>query len=127
MVSLLNYRLRVTLMDSRQITGQFLAFDQHMNMVLSDAEEFRRIKRRKIADGSTAAAAAAADERRTLGLIILRGEHVVSISVEGPPPADVRERVFNTQTNSAGPTPGPGIARPIQRGLAGPVRGVGSV
>jgi len=40
MLSLINYRLRVTLSDGRQITGQLLAFDAHMNVVLSECEYF---------------------------------------------------------------------------------------
>ena len=35
MMSLIDYRLRVTLNDGRQMTGQLLAFDTHMNLVLS--------------------------------------------------------------------------------------------
>lgn len=36
MMSLINYRLRVTLNDGRQLTGQLLAFDTHMNLVLAN-------------------------------------------------------------------------------------------
>jgi hypothetical protein len=38
MLSLINYRLRVTLNDGRQLTGQMLAFDPHMNLVLADSK-----------------------------------------------------------------------------------------
>ena len=84
-----DYRLRVTLTDSRSLTGQMLAYDKHLNLVLADCEEFRTI--RKKAKTSSAAAPAADDGpqemKRTLGLVILRGESIVSLSVEGPPPA----------------------------------------
>lgn len=36
-MSLINYRLRITLNDGRQMTGQMLAFDQHMNLVMADS------------------------------------------------------------------------------------------
>lgn len=99
MLALINYRLRVTLNDGRQLTGQMLAFDPHMNLVLADTEEFRKLKRRKGAskqedddgdddDESSTAPMPSAEQKRTLGLIILRGETIVSLSVEGPPPAD---------------------------------------
>jgi small nuclear ribonucleoprotein (snRNP)-like protein len=38
MMSLINYRLRITLNDGRQMTGQMLAFDQHMNLVMAESE-----------------------------------------------------------------------------------------
>lgn len=83
MLSLINWRLKVTINDGRALTGQMLAFDRHMNLVLADCEEFRRVRPKKKAGEETAPEQ---EMKRTLGLVILRGETVVSISVEGPPP-----------------------------------------
>ena len=88
------------------------------------AEEFRRIKpkkkksaskpnkKQKVAHGETAeghvededededeAPPAAQEQKRTLGLIILRGETIISLSVEAPPPESKNEPVI---------APGPG-------------------
>lgn len=38
MMALINYRLKITLNDGRQLTGQMLAFDNHMNLVLAESE-----------------------------------------------------------------------------------------
>ncbi len=38
------HRIRVTISDDRMIFGTFLAFDKHFNLVISETEEFRRIK-----------------------------------------------------------------------------------
>jgi small nuclear ribonucleoprotein B and B' len=83
MLSLINWRLKVTINDGRALTGQMLAFDRHMNLVLADCEEFRRVRPKKKAGEEPAAEQ---EMKRTLGLVILRGEAVVSLSVEGPPP-----------------------------------------
>lgn len=87
MAALVNWRLKVTLNDGRALVGQMLAFDKHMNLVIVDCEEFRRVKSKKSAkaeDGEPAPPPT--EQKRTLGLVIIRGEVVVSISVEGPPP-----------------------------------------
>ena len=89
MAAIINYRVRVTLNDSRALVGQLLAFDKHMNLVLAECDEFRRIKRKggakaaKPAGGAEDAAEGEDDEdemKRTLGLVILRGETIVSLS-----------------------------------------------
>ncbi|KAL2421248.1 hypothetical protein ABEF95_007181 [Exophiala dermatitidis] len=135
MQHLINYRMRVTLNDGRQMTGQMLAFDKHMNLVLADTEEFRKVKRKQNKPSAPAAPGSAAlvetEEKRTLGLVILRGTNIVSCSVEGPPPSDPSARLG---TSAPGGAPsalqaGTGIARPAGRGLpvglGGPAAGVG--
>jgi small nuclear ribonucleoprotein B and B' len=84
MLSLINWRLKVTINDGRAFIGQMLAFDRHMNLVLADCEEFRRVRPKKKAGESEAGPEQ--EIKRALGLVILRGETVVSLSVEGPPP-----------------------------------------
>lgn len=123
--------MRITLNDGRQMTGQMLAFDKHMNLVLADTEEFRKV-RSKAKSGAppapgSAAAATENEEKRTLGLVILRGTNIVSCSVEGPPPSDPAARLGATAPATL--QAGQGISRPAGRGLpiglGGPIAGVG--
>ena len=101
------HRLRVTLQDGRVIIGTFLAFDKHLNLVLSDAEEFRTLRKK----GDRSAVVEERQEKRALGLIILRGENVVSLAVEGPPPPSAGARLAPG---------GPGVARGAGRGAVPP-------
>jgi small nuclear ribonucleoprotein B and B' len=104
------HRLRVTLQDGRVMVGTFLAFDKHLNLVLSETEEFRTLKK----SGSAASLLEERTEKRTLGLVLIRGENVVSLAVEGPPPAQGAGKL----------TPGgPGQARGAGRGVPGPAMG----
>jgi len=108
MLSLINWRLKVTINDGRAFVGQMLAFDRHMNLVLAECEEFRRIRPKK-KPGETEAGPVQ-EMKRTLGLVILRGETVVSLSVEGPPP------VVDDDKKNALPA-GPGRGMPAGRGM----------
>ncbi|KAJ3509852.1 hypothetical protein NM208_g15616 [Fusarium decemcellulare] len=74
---MINWRMRVTLNDGRAMTGQMLAFDKHMNLVLADTEEFRRVKRRQNKPAAPGASGSAtqtieSEEKRTLALDLER-------------------------------------------------------
>ena len=123
MLAYVNHGMRVTILDGRQIVGRFMAFDRHMNLVLADAEEFRKLPPKKGLSEEDR------HTRRVLGFLLLRGEEVVSLTVEGPPPQEDKR----AQQAPAGPGSGraagrgmpggvPGMPPP---GLAGPAHGVG--
>ncbi|KAL8499198.1 hypothetical protein ACS0TY_022245 [Phlomoides rotata] len=98
MLQYINYRMRVTIQDGRQLIGKFMAFDRHMNLVLGDCEEFRKLPLTK---GSKEER----EDRRTLGLC---------------PPQGRRSHFTHRRR---GVVTGP--LSHAQPGLAGPVRGVG--
>jgi small nuclear ribonucleoprotein len=60
-------RVTLTLKDSRQLTGKLLGVDEHMNLVLDDADE------------------TTSELTRHLGKVVLRGSNVVSLHApQGP-------------------------------------------
>ena len=95
-----------------------MAFDKHLNLVLSDTEEYRSMTNK----AKLTNIVEERQEKRLLGLIILRGENVVSISVEGPPPTEQRPKLMPG---------GPGVAKGVGRGMPPPSisqqHGVGGV
>jgi small nuclear ribonucleoprotein B and B' len=103
-----------------------LAYDKHMNFVLAECEEFRTVKvglpsfmnaieeeadqqGKKTKEANPTDAAPSVQQKRTLGLVILRGESIVSVTVEGPPPS--------TGDSTGGLTAGPGKGVPAGRGM----------
>lgn len=129
MMQLVNCRIRVTLTDGRVMLGQMLAFDKHMNLILVDCEEFRLTKKQKKASNETTLG----DMRRTLGMVLLRGETIVSLIPEsGPPPAGGNKarvpasRQMGTQPQMAGRPAMGGVPMPGQppTALGGPVPGM---
>eukprot|EP00210_Caulerpa_lentillifera_P009259 g8825.t1 len=124
LMNYINYRMRATLTDNRYIIGRFMAFDRHMNIVLGDSEEYRKLPPKKGREER--------EERRVLGLVLIRGEEVVSLKIEGQPPQE-EARFDRGQLAASGPgvgrAAGRGLPVPIPGqapgGLAGPARGVG--
>jgi len=102
-----------------------MAFDKHMNIVLADTDEFRRVGGKKGKEEKVI--------KRSLGLIILRGEIIVSMSVEGPPPPEEAARARAAQgpqgaSLGMGRAAGRGLAVPpvpTQQSLGAPPRGLG--
>jgi small nuclear ribonucleoprotein B and B' len=112
MIQFLNWRVKVIISDTRWLVGTFLAFDRHMNMVLADTEEFRLVYPK--GEGRKQPPRT---EKRILGFLLLRGETIVSMTPEAPPPP---------RPKAAG-MPGAGLGRAIPAGRGLPPMPVGMV
>lgn len=73
----IDFRVRITILDGRMMVGTFMAYDKHMNVVLADTDEYRITKSKKTGVQKQI--------KRTLGLVIIRGENIVSLTAEAPP------------------------------------------
>ncbi|MCI4337403.1 MAG: LSM domain-containing protein [Thermoplasmata archaeon] len=62
-------KVLLLLKDGRTLTGRLLGCDEHLNMVLDDAEEMTK------------------EIARRLGRVVLRGSNVVTVNVAGGAPA----------------------------------------
>ena len=74
----IDHRVRVTIQDQRKLVGTYIGIDKHLNCVLADTEEYRRLKPKKQGDPER-------EIKRPLGLLMLRGDNIVSISAEKAP------------------------------------------
>ena len=62
----IDFRVRITMNDGRQLTGLLMAFDKFINVVLADTEEFRHIKRRSTTKAQTGEAAMEQEKKEPL-------------------------------------------------------------
>jgi small nuclear ribonucleoprotein B and B' len=119
----IDFRVRITIQDGRMMVGTFLAFDKHMNVVLADTEEYRITKTNKTGQQKQI--------KRTLGLVIIRGENIVSLTAEAPPSqtfkksdAEVNKPGKATSVNRPGNIPTqPPVHLPAQPTLVQPQGG----
>lgn len=80
--------VRVTLHDARTLSGKLRAFDKHMNIVLAECRETVRLPPQRRADQEEEEkererrASPARAAGRELGLVVIRGENVVSVTLE---------------------------------------------
>lgn len=90
--TLLNYKVRVTTSNSSTFVGTLLSYDKFMNLVLAECEEFRLLQKSKkyldkVKNGEVDQSKVK-EQKRLLGLVILRGENVVSVVAEAAPNAN---------------------------------------
>lgn len=90
--NLIDYKLRIITQDGKVYIGTLLAFDSHMNVVLSDCIE-ERLSQQHIKVLKQNQTHQPRSEKRTLGLTILRGEHILSTVVESAPTLSKKERL----------------------------------
>lgn len=126
LADLIHYRVKVTTLDGRHVIGELLAFDKYMNLVLADSEEFRITNQSKnaIKDAKRAGQLSTEDlvreDKRALGLVILRGVNVVGVTIESKPSADKATRMGVKK--AAGGVAKPGKKEQPNKALAAALR-----
>ena len=70
---LIDNRVKVTIADKRRLIGTLKSFDKHLNLILADTIEERTVK-------SKTKGTSRRIIKRPLGLLILRGDQVVSVT-----------------------------------------------
>ena len=86
MLDYINHIIRVELIDGRSFIGQFLAYDVHMNLVLSKAKEVVTKGIRKDLPPLPNLPGEDITVEKQRGLVIIRGVEIISVHICGPPP-----------------------------------------
>ncbi|SCU86606.1 LAMI_0D02850g1_1 [Lachancea mirantina] len=104
---LIHYRIRAITVDGRAFVGELMAFDAHMNLVLAECVEHRipeaQMQDLKRQNGSKEKKEAYSPrlETRPLGLVVLRGEQVLTTVVESAPAMTKKQRALAGERNRA--------------------------
>jgi len=74
----LGWKIRITGIDGKTVTGTLTGFDRHVNVILMDAEEHRTLKNKN-------KAGKVEEHSRTLGFVVIRGDCILSVEcIEKP-------------------------------------------
>ncbi len=103
---LIRHKVEIHLNDHRIFNGQLLAYDRHMNLVIEDCEEIRK------------------NQKRALGLLVLKGEHVQSIQSIAPPAAIRAKRTAMNVSGIVNPMQSRPPANNFQAPVAKPAPGM---
>ncbi|SCV04590.1 LAME_0H19636g1_1 [Lachancea meyersii CBS 8951] len=121
---LLHYRIRALTNDGKAFVGELMAFDAHMNLVLADCVELRipTTQMAHLKAKNKDSSAQPKVDTRTLGLVVLRGEQVLTTVVESAPTMSKRERALAQERRSAQlkkqKRKGKGVVKPIVKNAA---------
>lgn len=75
--------MKIKLTDGRTVVGVFMCTDSECNLILGQCREYRNV-----GDGETASDDLNSEEPRILGLAMVPGHHIVSISVDVSEPTN---------------------------------------
>ncbi|SCU95354.1 LADA_0G15148g1_1 [Lachancea dasiensis] len=122
---LLHYRIRALTNDGKAFVGELMAFDAHMNLVLAECVEHRIPNHQmELLKGKNKDSTAKPKvETRTLGLVVLRGDQVLTTVVENGPALSKKERALvlekKTAQLSKQKRKGKGVVKPVAGNVGG--------
>lgn len=114
--TLLQFQVRVTTSNLSTFVGTLTSYDKYMNLVLKECEEFRLQKKSKQylaqVKGEDVDESKIKEQKRLLGLVILRGENIVSVVAEAAPNSNTLKPKLRLKKGSA-------TIKPLMKKLTG--------